>query len=169
MPIEGVVLQMKSMHIDAVTNFPFPTAPDRVNLKKAETLLTHIGALELPKVSAVNTTNLPTSLVGGHITELGRVMALFPLSPRFARMLVSGRQYGCLPYVIAIVSGLSVGDPFVREENLEKSEDSSEDEEIAELSHIKNDQIKIKEHNKIRRRAYFKSQEVSPLTQCPCT
>lgn len=33
---EGVVLQMKSMNIDTIVNFPFPTAPDRPSLKKAE-------------------------------------------------------------------------------------------------------------------------------------
>ena len=36
MPIEGVVLSMKSMNIDNVTNFPFPTPPPRENLHKAE-------------------------------------------------------------------------------------------------------------------------------------
>jgi hypothetical protein len=30
MPIDGVVLQMKSMHIDAVVNFPFPTPPPAI-------------------------------------------------------------------------------------------------------------------------------------------
>lgn len=35
---EGVVLQMKSMNIDTIVNFPFPTAPDRPSLKKAETV-----------------------------------------------------------------------------------------------------------------------------------
>lgn len=36
MPIEGVVLSMKSMNIDNVVNFPFPTPPPRENLQKAE-------------------------------------------------------------------------------------------------------------------------------------
>lgn len=36
MPIEGVVLNMKSMNIDNVVNFPFPTPPPRENLFKAE-------------------------------------------------------------------------------------------------------------------------------------
>lgn len=31
----------------------------------------------------------------GQITDLGRSMALFPLSPRLARMLVSGQQHWC--------------------------------------------------------------------------
>lgn len=35
---EGVVLQMKSMNIGTIVNFPFPTAPDRPSLKKAETV-----------------------------------------------------------------------------------------------------------------------------------
>ena len=108
MPIEGVVLQMKSMHIDAVVNFPFPTPPDRESLQKAEKVLTHLGALAPAKGG---------STLGGSITDIGRTMSLFPLSPRFSRMLVSGRQHGCLPYVITIVSALSVGDPFLREES----------------------------------------------------
>ncbi|KAF8917814.1 P-loop containing nucleoside triphosphate hydrolase protein [Mucidula mucida] len=66
MPIEGVVLQMKAMHIDAVVNFPFPTPPERQTLQKAEKVL------------------------GWTSTDLGRAMSLFPLSPRFARMLVAG-------------------------------------------------------------------------------
>lgn len=32
----GVVLSMKSMNIDNVTNFPFPTPPDREHMAKAE-------------------------------------------------------------------------------------------------------------------------------------
>lgn len=32
----GIVLQMKSMHIEKVVNFPFPTSPDRESLKQAE-------------------------------------------------------------------------------------------------------------------------------------
>jgi hypothetical protein len=32
---EGVVLQMKSMGIDKVVSFPFPTPPDMIGLKEA--------------------------------------------------------------------------------------------------------------------------------------
>ena len=45
-------------------------------------------------------------------------MSLFPLSPRFAKILIIGNQQDCLPYVIAIVSALSVGDPFISEAEL---------------------------------------------------
>lgn len=150
MPIEGVALQMKSMHIDAVINFPFPTPPDRLSLRKAETILTHLGALCAPE-SDVS--------LGGKITDIGRAMSLFPLSPRFSRMLVSGRQHGCLPYVIAVVSALSVGDPFLREEALLQEEDEDEDE-AEELAHLTNDAMRAKEARRLRRKAFFQSQEV---------
>jgi ATP-dependent RNA helicase DHX37/DHR1 len=153
MPIEGVVLQMKSMHVDAIVNFPFPTPPDRDSLQKSEKLLTRLGALKDPGVD-------PKAL-GAQITDLGRIMALFPLSPRFSRMLVSGKQHGCLPYVIAIVSALSVGDPFLHEEALDKEDDDDFDHKLdEELSLITSDKVRMKEVRKIRRRTFFQSQQV---------
>ncbi|KAJ7109727.1 P-loop containing nucleoside triphosphate hydrolase protein [Mycena crocata] len=145
MPIEGVVLQMKSMHIDAVVNFPFPTPPDRTTLYKAEKILGHLGALGVAGAVAkgVNATSNPS--IDGQITELGRLMALFPLSPRFSRMLVSGQQQGCLPYIISLVSALSVGDPFLHDEGLVADADS-ENEGAA------------KDANGVRRKAFFTTQ-----------
>lgn len=157
MPIEGVVLQMKSMHIDTVTNFPFPTPPDRSSLRKAEKLLTYLSALSFADVAPQGL----TASVDGAITELGRAMALFPLSPRFSRMLVSGRQYGCLPYVIAIVAASSVGDPFLHEEALQP--DQAYEEENEKLSLIEDEVQRAKEVERLRRKAFFKSQEVSSI------
>jgi ATP-dependent RNA helicase DHX37/DHR1 len=161
MPIEGVVLQMKSMHIDAVVNFPFPTPPDQFALKKAETVLTHLGALSVsPMIHKGSFEVLTTGTIGGHITDLGKAMSLFPLSPRFSRMLVGGRQHGCLPYVISIVSVLSVGDPFLREEGINAEGDESDNDCNSELSHLHSDAVRAKEARKIQRRAFFQSQQV---------
>ncbi|BGP29302.1 putative ATP-dependent RNA helicase DHR1 [Rhodotorula toruloides] len=157
MPIEGIVLTMKSMNIDAVANFPFPTPPDRDALRRAEKTLVHLGALEPAEVD---------SKVGGKITPLGRSMALFPLSPRFSKLIVAGQQHGCLPYVIAIVCALSVGDPFIREANLgddEESADAVDDAEKtltrAEIAHIRDPEIKAKEERKLLRKAFFQVQQ----------
>ncbi|KAL4251928.1 hypothetical protein ABKN59_002637 [Abortiporus biennis] len=150
MPIEGVVLQMKSMHIDAVINFPFPTPPDRLSMRKAESILTHLGAL----------TTSSKGIGNGEITDIGKAMSLFPLSPRYSRMLVSGRQHGCLPYVITMVSALSVGDPFLREEALEKENEEDSDEETEELGHLTSEAVKAKELRKLRRRKFFQSQQL---------
>ncbi|OUM67448.1 hypothetical protein PIROE2DRAFT_29845, partial [Piromyces sp. E2] len=96
-PIDGVVVQMKSMGISQVCNFPFPTAPNRDQLRKSERILTYLGALD------PDTKNLK-------ITPLGKLIAKLPVLPRYGKMLILAAQQGntILPYVIAIVAGLSV-------------------------------------------------------------
>ncbi|KAG8777526.1 putative ATP-dependent RNA helicase DHR1 [Ceratobasidium sp. 428] len=166
MPVEGVVLQMKSMGIDAVVNFPFPTPPDREALRKAEVVLTHLGALAGPDSGLKRTGSAGTGssiVVGGQITSLGKTMALFPVTPRFAKMLAIGRQQGCLAYVIAIAAILSVGDPFLREESLEEvdNEDEVAEEEMRpEYSEIRSEELREKEVRKARRREFFKAIQV---------
>lgn len=161
MPIEGVVLQMKSMHIDAVVNFPFPTPPDQFALKRAETVLTHLGAVSVSPIMQKGSTEiLTTATIGGHITDLGRAMSLFPLSPRFSRMLVGGRQHGCLPYVVSIVSALSVGDPFLHEDGIDNEREESDEDIDGALSHLHKEAVRAKEVRKLRRRSFFESQQV---------
>lgn len=154
MPIEGVVLQMKSMHIDAVVNFPFPTPPDRSTLYKAEKTLTYLGALSSTTLSDT------LSSKEGQITDLGRAMSLFPLSPRFSRMLVTGQQHGCLPYVICIVSALAVGDPFIYEEFLHRDDEAESNPVALSLSNLNSESVKAKEARSLLRKAYFQSQHV---------
>ncbi|CUS22866.1 LAQU0S07e01904g1_1 [Lachancea quebecensis] len=111
MPVESVVLQMKSMAIHNILNFPFPTPPDRGFLSKAMRLLQYLGALDQSE----------------NVTEEGRKMSLFPLSPRFSKMLLIGDEHNCLPYVVSIVSALSVGDPFLSENEVCINLDDNED------------------------------------------
>ncbi|RDA87677.1 hypothetical protein CP532_3798 [Ophiocordyceps camponoti-leonardi (nom. inval.)] len=100
MPIEGVVLQLKAMNLQHVVNFPFPTPPERQSLAKAEKLLSYLAALS-PE---------------GQVTQVGRTMSVFPLAPRFARILLVGHLHDCLPYTIALVAGLSAaGEVFLPE------------------------------------------------------
>lgn len=113
-PIEGVVLQMKSMGLHHVINFPFPTPPSREGLAKAEKLLKNLGALS----------------PDGQVTEIGHRLATYPLSPRFGKMLQIGHQHGCMPYVIALVSALAVGELFIPESQVDMSS-SSRDEKKA--------------------------------------
>jgi ATP-dependent RNA helicase DHX37/DHR1 len=141
---------MKSMHIDAVVNFPFPTPPDRATLFKAEKVLGYLGALGVSTSATKGLTAAGIASVDGQITELGRMMSLFPLSPRFSRMLVSGQQQGCLPYIISIVSALSVGDPFLHDEVLASDEDNAVG-------------LELKEAEKSRRKAFFTTQHVIPF------
>ncbi|KKP04782.1 hypothetical protein THAR02_03119 [Trichoderma harzianum] len=99
MPIEGIVLQLKAMNLQNVVNFPFPTPPDRQMLAKAEKLLTYLSAIS----------------PNGQVTKVGTTMSLFPLSPRFARILLVGHLHSCLPYTIALVAGLSAAEVYLAE------------------------------------------------------
>ena len=105
MPVEGIVLQLKSMDLQHVVNFPFPTPPDRHSLAKAEKLLTYLGAIS----------------PHGKITPVGRELSAYPLSPRFSKMLVIGHQHACMPYTVAMVSALAVQDLLIPENQLDLS------------------------------------------------
>lgn len=93
-PIDGLVLQMKAMGIEKVSNFPFPSPPDRVQLEMAEKRLKLLGALDGREVS--------------RITKLGSSIASFPVSPRFGKMLALSHQQNLLEYTICMVAALSV-------------------------------------------------------------
>ena len=106
-PIEGVVLQLSALNVpNIIHKFPFPTPPDQQRLAKAQKLLTYLGALS----------------PSGQITDLGRAMSGLPLSPRFAKILLNGRDHSSLPYTIAVVAALSVPDIFVPEIHLDISQ-----------------------------------------------
>ncbi|SPO31151.1 related to ECM16 - putative DEAH-box RNA helicase [Ustilago trichophora] len=182
-PVDGLVLSMKAMNIDNVANFPFPTPPDRVALKKAEQILTHLGALEAPAVASVSIGKNKRKLNHAQVTQLGRTMTLFPVSPRYGKMLAQGQQHGCLPYIVAMVAALSIGDPFIREQLIEEeygdrrakgnSNDDDEDREEgddydrafgkmdgdselnSELQNVTNGETLDKERRKARRAKYF--------------
>ena len=113
LPADGLVLQMKAMNIDKVTNFPFPTPPERPALYAAEKLLKLLGALDGST---------------GRITTLGQAMVKYPVAPRYAKMLCLARHYDCMPYVIAIVAALTVKELFVTDAaaQLQKFETSVE-------------------------------------------
>jgi len=99
MPIEGVVLQLKAMNLQKIVNFPFPTPPDRKSLENSEKILKYLAAIS----------------PAGQITPTGATMSIFPLSPRFSRILLVGHLHDCLPYTIAMVAALSAPDVFIPE------------------------------------------------------
>ncbi|XWW95594.1 hypothetical protein V2A60_003559 [Cordyceps javanica] len=114
MPIEGVVLQLKSMNLQNVINFPFPTPPERHSLATAEKLLEYLSAVSS----------------SGQITQVGQTMSVFPLSPRFARILLVGHLHDCLPYTVALVAGLSAAEVFLPEAQAVPALATQEDDAI---------------------------------------
>jgi len=132
MPIEGVVLQLKAMNLQKIVNFPFPTPPDRKSLENSEKLLKYLSAIT----------------PAGQITPTGSTMSIFPLSPRFSRILLVGHLHDCLPYTIAMVAALSAADVFIPENQVVPAA-----AERAEDSYFTNeDRIQEEARNAIRRK-----------------
>lgn len=111
-PVDDLILQMNSMGIEKVINFPFPTPPSDESLLAAQDLLIKLGAL---KVTKGRFRRAITDKVSTQITDLGKTMALFPVAPRYARMLALAHQKDLLEYIIAIVSACSVQELFVED------------------------------------------------------
>lgn len=105
-PVDDLYLQMKCMNIDKVVNFPFPTAPDLLQLKTAEHRLEVLGALNK-----------------GNVTALGRAISKFPVMPRYGKMLALSHQQDLLPYTICLVSALSVQEVLLEVPILPRSQE----------------------------------------------
>ncbi|KAL3740723.1 hypothetical protein ACJRO7_021923 [Eucalyptus globulus] len=130
-PVDGVVLLMKSMGIDKVANFPFPTQPEPTALLEAERCLKALEALDS----------------SGKLTSLGKAMARYPMSPRHSRMLLTviqimkmvdnyARASLVLGYAVAAAAALSLPNPFITQLEGSKSdgEGLGKPEESASLS-----------------------------------
>ncbi|TVP79888.1 MAG: ATP-dependent helicase HrpB [Puniceicoccaceae bacterium] len=90
-------LMLAASGISDWRSFPWYERPTDEALKRAEVLLQDLGAIGKD----------------GHVTEIGRKMAEFPLHPRYARLLIEGNRLGVLPDV-ALIAALSQGRPIYR-------------------------------------------------------
>ncbi|TQL47201.1 ATP-dependent helicase HrpA [Homoserinimonas aerilata] len=100
--LAAVILQMISLGLGAIEDFPFLQPPDSRGIKDGLDLLAELGAVTKDT----------------KITKVGRQLSQLPIDPRLARMVIESAKYGTTREVMAIVAGLSVQDP--RERPLEK-------------------------------------------------
>ncbi|WP_390591232.1 ATP-dependent RNA helicase HrpA [Simiduia litorea] len=106
--LAAVILQMLSMRMGAIEDFPFVDAPDA--------RLINDGVRLLEELQAINKRR--------ELTAMGRQLAQMPVDPTLGRMLVAAAAAGALDEVLIIVSGLSVQDP--RERPADKQQASDE-------------------------------------------
>jgi ATP-dependent helicase HrpA len=103
--LAAVILQMISLGLGDIANFPFLQPPDSRGIKDGLDLLRELGAISGPAGEPA-------------ITKIGKQLSQLPLDPRLARMVVESGKYATTREVMAIVAGLSIQDP--RERPLEK-------------------------------------------------
>ena len=114
-PVEDLLLQMKTMNIDKVVNFPFPTCPDTQQLQVAESRLQQLGALQTPP-RHLSLKELQQVKYCSSVTPLGRCITNFPLAPRFGKMLALANQHSLLPLALTMVSALTVQEVMIETE-----------------------------------------------------
>ena len=104
--LASVILQMASLGLGAVEDFPFLDAPDRRAVRDGVALLVEIGALAQDSGDEDAT---PASSQY-RLTGIGRDLARLPIDPRLGRMLLEAERLGCASEVLVIVAALSIQD-----------------------------------------------------------
>lgn len=111
-PVEDVILQMKSMNIDNVVNFPFPTRPSLEALKTAEKKLILLGALDDSKLKSASFREMSKVEFSSPLTPLGTAMSSFAVSARCSKMIVLSPN-DVLPHVMCLTAALTVREMFL--------------------------------------------------------
>ncbi len=148
--LASVILQMTTLGLGDVARFPFLDPPDSRQISDGVRLLEELRAFDQEPEEPVGDRpvgsedervgsedeRVGTERVGrdgagpgrgrgdgGHrrrLTAYGRQIALLPVDPRLARMVIEGDGLGCLREVLVIVAAMSIQDP--RERPLERQE-----------------------------------------------
>lgn len=95
--LASVILQMASLGLGQIADFPFIDPPDMKAVRAGVQLLEEIGALDVDA-------RTPT------LTKTGRALARLPIDPRLGRMLLAAADNGAASEVLVLVAAMSVQD-----------------------------------------------------------
>ncbi|HEX5056851.1 MAG TPA: ATP-dependent RNA helicase HrpA [Gammaproteobacteria bacterium] len=96
--LASVILQMLSLKLGDIEDFPFIEPPDTRYIRDGFKLLHELGAVD----------------EANRITDIGLKLARFPVDVRIARMLLQAHREKCLREVLIIAAALSIQDPRER-------------------------------------------------------
>uniref|UniRef100_A0A3B5L758 RNA helicase n=1 Tax=Xiphophorus couchianus TaxID=32473 RepID=A0A3B5L758_9TELE len=119
----SVVLQLKKLGIDDLVHFDFMDPPAPETLMRALELLNYLAALN----------------DDGDLTELGSMMAEFPLDPQLAKMVIASCEFNCSNEILSITAMLSVPQCFVRPTEAKKVADDAK----MRFAHIDGDHMTL--------------------------
>tara|TARA_R110002072_G_scaffold43340_3_gene121718 strand:+ start:8512 stop:12261 length:3750 start_codon:yes stop_codon:yes gene_type:complete len=117
--LAAVILQMLTLGLGEVEQFPFIDPPDARMVRDGYKLLQELGAVSRD----------------GTLTDVGKRMARLPVDPRLARMVLAASEQGCLQEILVITSALTAQDP--RERPPEKQQQA--DQMHARFRHPRSD------------------------------
>jgi len=94
--LDALVLTLLDLGFTNLFDFPFLQRPNPSDLKKSLETLYMLGALNRD----------------GSVSELGRQMAVFPLEPAYAKVLVMSKEFSCTEEILTIIAMLCVENVF---------------------------------------------------------
>jgi ATP-dependent helicase HrpA len=104
--LAGVILQTLNLNLGDIKNFPFIQPPQPQRIDDAINQLYELGAIYGKQSESLQ------------LTQIGKIMAKFPLEPHVSRMIIQAQKEGVSKQVAIIAAGLSIIDP--RERPVEK-------------------------------------------------
>lgn len=108
--LADVLLKMTALRLGDIRDFPFVDRPADRLIKDGYDVLQELGAIRPKKASEKGDTPFV-------LTPVGERMAVIPLDPRIARMLVAAEGLGCVEDVAIIAAGITAVDPRERPED----------------------------------------------------
>lgn len=118
-----VVLHLKKLGIDDLVHFDFMDPPAPETLMRALELLNYLSALD----------------DNGDLTELGSMMAEFPLDPQLSKMVIASADHNCSNEILSITAMLSVPQCFLRPNEAKKAADEAK----MRFAHIDGDHMTL--------------------------
>ena len=106
--LAAVILQMASLGLGKVEDFPFIDPPERKAVRDGTQLLYEVGAFTRE----------------GTLTNIGRRLSRLPIDPRLGRMLLEAEQRGCASEVLVIIAALSMQDIRERPADAQEASDA---------------------------------------------
>lgn len=102
--LADVILQMKSLKLGKLEDFPFIDPPSPAAIRTGLKTLFELGAIDEQE----------------ELTKIGQAMGRLPVDPRIARMILAAEEEQCLEEVLIITSALELRDP--RDRPLDKQQ-----------------------------------------------
>ena len=127
-PLSQVILTLKYMKVKNIYSFPFITKPKLFFIDKSLEHLVNVGAVDIPDIENINKINRIINMLKVNeniekdeisedleqrkdsttITEIGKLMAKFPVEPKLGKILIMANNFDLLEYAILIVAILSI-------------------------------------------------------------
>ncbi|MEW4488538.1 ATP-dependent RNA helicase HrpA [Thalassoglobus sp. JC818] len=110
--LASVILQMKSLKLGKIEDFPFINPPTPSAIRSGVKSLFALGAIDEEE----------------ELTSIGKTMSRLPVDPRIARMILSAEEEQSLPEVLIITSALELRDPRDRPIDKQKQADQAHEQ-----------------------------------------